>query len=306
MFVGILVLLIANFIGGALNPLFVKLAVQEIPPLTFTALRFLIATCIFAPFFLKEKKIKLTKKDISTIANRSIFFSLNVAFFSFAIQFTTVIMSQILYTFVPILVAIFAYFYLGEKITKNKIIGGCIAIFGLSFLLYQSMQKQEALTFGMPLGNILGMCAVISWSLYIVFSKKLTNTYTPVTTSFFSFFVTSILLLIIAPIELLFHPFVLSNVSSNGIFSLLGASIISSALMFFLIQVGLKKTSAITSSLFSYTAPFFATLSAIPVFHEKPTIELVIGGFLIIIGVFYATTYSYIKKKLLNNEELTE
>src|SRR3989344_6138599 len=110
-----------------------------------TSLRFVVATIIFLPFYLRTKK-PLSKHDIITISKYSIFFALNVAIFSIAIQYTTAIMSQILYTLVPVIVMILSYFILKEKLTIQKIVGLAIAMTGIAFLLYQSASKEESLT----------------------------------------------------------------------------------------------------------------------------------------------------------------
>src|SRR5437870_4327014 len=85
---------------GTLNPVFIKFATQTIPPITFSALRFLLATIILLPFWYKKKEI-IAKKDLYKILP----FSLNMVFYSIGIQYTSVVMSGILYSFVPIFVA---------------------------------------------------------------------------------------------------------------------------------------------------------------------------------------------------------
>ncbi|MEK7451150.1 MAG: DMT family transporter [Patescibacteria group bacterium] len=295
MWIGLIALFIANFIGGALSPLFVKLGIREFPPITFTALRFIIATLVFLPFFIKKRE-RLSLKDNISLSKNSIFFSINVALYAIGLQYTTVIMSQIFYTLVPIIVGILSYFILKEKFTKNKIIGSLLAFVGIIFLLVESIQKQQSLTFGTPLGNFIIFLAVTSWSFYIVLSKRLTGIYSPITTSFYSFILTMIILGLIAPIELLMRPFNINSVTSSGIFSLLGVGIISSAVSFSLIQFGIKRTTAFSASIFQYLAPLFASITAIPILGEKPTLPLMLGGALIIFGVFYATTYQYVKR----------
>jgi drug/metabolite transporter (DMT)-like permease len=63
------------------------------------------------------------------------------------------------------------------------------------------------------------------------------------------------------------------------------------------LQIGIKKTNAFTASLFQYTGPFIAASITIPLLHEKVTLQLFIGGFLVLLGVFIATTYEHFKKK---------
>ncbi|MDO8639546.1 MAG: DMT family transporter [bacterium] len=291
---GLIALMVAGLIGG-ISPILVKIGVKEIPPLTLTAIRFLLATLIFLPFFLKFRTKNLSRRDIENISFISIFFALNVGIFSIAIQFTTAIVSQIFYTLVPIIVVALSYFILKERITKNKIIGLMLAFTGVAFLLQQSIAKEEVLTFGTPLGNLLNIAAVISWSFYMIYSKRLTNKYSPATTTFFSFLITTVLLLLILPIEFTIRPLIINSVTFSSVASVLGLAFFSSCLMFFLIQLVIKKTSPFTASLFQYLGPFSAAIFAIPILGEKPTFPLILAGFLIILGVFYATTFN--KKK---------
>lgn len=295
MLLGIVALLAAGFIGG-LSPIFLKFGEREIPPLTLTLIRVAIATLVFLPFYLKRKPNKLSKSSIVDLAKNSIFFSINLGVFSIAIQFTTAIMAQILYTAVPIIVAILSFFLLKERFSKNKIIGLIIALLGIAFLIQQSIVKEEVLTFGTPLGNILTLLAVVSWSSYMVFSKRLTEKYSPETTSFFSFVLTTMILIFIAPFELMIRPISVDKISFVGIGSVIFLGVVSSALMFFLIQFAIKKTNPFTTSFFQYLGPFVSAVVSVPLFGEKPTMALVVGGFLIIFGVFLATTYEQLKK----------
>lgn len=205
-------------------------------------------------------------------------------------------MSQILYTLIPVLVGILSYFLLKEHFTLHKLFGSVIALSGVLLLIQQSITAQKTLTFGTFFGNMIILVAVFMWSFYIIFSKNLTKTYTPETTSFFSFIITTVLLFVISPIEWFFHPFVIDRITVIGLGSLFGVAIFSSAIMFYLKQIGIHRTTAFTASLFQYMAPLFASLTAIPILKEQPTIVLIIGGAFIIVGVFYATTFDTMKK----------
>ncbi len=296
MFAGLIALLVAGFIGGQ-TPLFLKVAVREFPPLLVTFLRFLIATVVILPFFIRQKE-KLSRADIKQLSLQSLFFAGNVGIFSIAVQYTSVIMSQILYTLVPLIVAIMSYLMLNEKFTKNKIIGLLFAMIGVGFLIEQSASKMDILSFGTPLGNILSLLAIFSWATYMVLSKNLTKKYSTITTSFMSYVVAAFILLFCVPFEQLVRPFLPSHVTFLGIGSVLTMGIVSSALMFFLLQVVIKKTSPFIASLFQYLGPLSAAITAIPFLGEKLTTPLIFGSILILVGVFYATTYPYIKLRL--------
>jgi len=71
---------------------------------------------------------------------------------------------------------------------------------------------------------------------------------------------------------------------------------IGSVAQYVALQVGVKRTNAFIASLFQYVAPFIATSAAIPLLGEKVTWELVVGGILILLGVFIATTFGQVKE----------
>lgn len=295
MWLGITALLVAGFIGGQ-SPFLLKIALKEFPPLLITILRFIIASVILFPFFIKYSR-ELNKSDIRKLAGGSIFFAGNVGIFGIAIQYTGAIVSNVLYTMAPIIVGILSFYLLSERFTKYKIIGAILAFLGMAILIVQSITNSNILSLGTPLGNILTLGAVFSHSFYFVISKRLTKTYSPVVTSFISYVVTVLILIPFVLFEQLVRPFNPAGVTAVGLGSIIVMGIVSSALMFFLIQVGIQKTSAFTASFYQYLGPLSAAITAIPLLGERLTGSLVIAGGLIIIGVFYATTYAQLKKQ---------
>ncbi len=293
---GILILLVANLIGGCITPLFIKLGIHDIPPLIFTFLRFFIAMIVFLPFFLRKKE-PITGDHLKKICLFSVFFALNSMLYGIGLQHTSIIVSQVLYTLVPLIVGILSHFIVNEKFTLNKIVGAVVSGIGVLILVFGSLDKVQSISFGTPLGNILVLGAVISWSLYLVLSRKLSSHTNPTTMTFYSFALASALLLPIVPIDIYIEKFNIGNVTTLGYASLAIVAIVSSALMFFLIQVGIKKTSAYVASVFSYFAPLFASVTAIPLLHEKVTPNLIFAGILITGGVFVATTLDVVRKK---------
>lgn len=293
---GLLALLTNSFISGALSPLFVRLGTQEFPLSVFTFLRFFIAVLVFFPIVLRFKK-KFNWEKFPSLVFYSLFFSGNAIFFGLGLQYTSVLASQILYAAVPIFTGIFSYLIIHEKFSRYKIMGALISLSGVLFIIYQSAGASSVFSLGTPFGNIIILMGVVCWSLYLVFSKKITAVFTPIETSFTSYVVTLLISLFIIPFEYYLKPFDISQVTSVGVTSLIGVGVVSTAFSFYLIQYGVKKTSPFTASLFFYMGPFFSSLTAVPLLHEKLTFQLIIGGFLILLGVFFATSYEFIKRK---------
>lgn len=297
MWTGFLFVFISAAVGGAINSVAVKLGVREIPPITFTTLRFLFSTLLFLPIYFSQKQAKLYKKDIIILCTMSLFFVTNLALFSIGLQYTSAIVSQTLYILSPILVITFAHFMIGEKYTMEKGLGLIISLVGVVYFIYQSAIAKSAVTFGTPLGNILILIGVVCFSLYIVWSKKLTHSYSPSTITLFNFILTTVLLTLFMPVEWHFRPFILSKVTTVGLLSL-GAMIFSSIVGYLTLQIGIKRTSAFVGSLNLYISPFFTALIAIIILGEKVTLPFIIGGALVAVGVFYATAFQHVKKLL--------
>lgn len=291
MVLGVLALIVGNFLGAAINPTFIKLGIRDIPPFTYTAIRFIIACAAFYPLYAHLKTKKIEKNHVRELLRYSVFHSANILLFLIGIPHTTVIMSMIFYALTPIMVGLFSHFFTHEKLSRHEVIGAAAAVVGIGFLFTQSLKGGGTNTFGTPFGNILMFLAASSLAVYYVFLRKLTKHYDVVSLSLFANGLTASLSLLIVPIEL----FVLNQTphfTSFSVFSVFLVGVGGSAAMLFLTQYGIKHTNAFLGSVFLYLGPFFASVTAIPLLGEKVTLNLVVGGILILSGVFYATATS--------------
>jgi len=71
-------------------------------------------------------------------------------------------------------------------------------------------------------------------------------------------------------------------------------------------QTTIKRTSAFVGSLSLYISPLFTAFTAIFLLGERLTIPFILGGTLIVIGVFYATAFHHVKKLLVSKEVVLE
>lgn len=293
---GIIALIVGNFLGAAINPTFIKLGIREMPPFTFTMLRFMIASIALYPLYYGLKSHKLKRGHIVELTRYTIFHSANILLFLIAIPHTTVLMSMIFYALTPVMTGIFSHYFTHDKLTKNQVTGAAIAFIGIGFLFLQSLEKSGANTFGTPWGNALMFVAAMSLAIYYTLTRKMSKQYNVVSLSLFGNLLTGTISLLIVPYELITHqgafhitPFAIMSVVLVGVFG--------SAAMLFLTQYGIKHTNAFLGSVFLYLGPLFAAITAIPLLHEEVTTKLIIGGALILFGVFYATTSSRIFRR---------
>ena len=300
---GILAILIGAFSGSGVVPSLTKVGVHFSAPLVFVFFRFLFATIIFSPFVIFSSKTKFFKKDYSRLLVLAFFLFVNVTFFTIGVSLTTVLMSQLLYLPTPIVVSILGHFFLHEKLNMHKIIGLIIALGGILFLLYQSIAKQSVFTFGTPLGNAIILIAMLGYSSWLLYSRHLSkkHTYSSYQTTFFTFLFITVYLLVLIPFQGSLVPSKISFIMPHGVFLAIFVAL-AYAIQYFFLHIGIKKTSAFTASIFQYVGPVFAGVISVPLLHEKLSTAFLIGGIVIMLGVFYATTFDYLanrKKKSL-------
>lgn len=287
----LVVFLLASFSGSS-NPVFIRFATVEIPPITFSAIRFFIATLLMFFLWRKQKQIIATKDLYKTLP-----YALNMILYVIGIQYTSLTMSGILYTFAPILTAFLGYFMLKEKVSKVQILGLIIALFGVIILLHGSIETSDIFSYGTPLGNILLLCAVFIWGFYPVGARSLSKSYNTNTILFYTFLITGLLSLVIVPVELLIRPLVMSDISYVTFASAFGSAAIGSVIFYSCYQWFIKHTSAFVGSLILYGSFMASTFYGALFFQEHLTSKLIGGVLLIIIGVFLSTTYTQLKKK---------
>lgn len=101
--------------------------------------------------------------------------------------------SAIIMTTTPLIVMVISAFYLREKITRNKLLGVGIGLFGAITIIVQNKITVEAPN---PiLGNLLIFSNAANFGFFIVFSKQLMMKYKPITVLKWVFLIGAIILI---------------------------------------------------------------------------------------------------------------
>lgn len=300
MLLGLLSLFIGQIFGNSIVPIGTKITSPFTGPVLFVFFRFVIGTILLFIIFLTTKRKKIKRHEYKDFALLGFLLMINVVLFTVAIPHTTVIMSTLIYSITPILVGIGAHFFLSETFDRQKLFGLIISFIGLLFLISQSIMGLQQRAFGEPFGNILICISMIGYSYYIIHSRKTLHKKDnmAIQTTFLTFVFTSLFIFIILLLGVFLGEIPLKPLPATGIsgFFIVG---IGSVIQYLFLQIGIKKTNAFTASLFQYTGPFIAASITIPLLHEQVTVRLIVGGILILTGVFIATTYGKFKKSLI-------
>ncbi|MCL4354750.1 DMT family transporter [Patescibacteria group bacterium] len=292
----------------SLPPVIFKVLYKSFEPMPLSFIRFTLAFLFMLPFLLKEKNGGV-KHVLRLSLPISLLSSTNVLLFAYGIARTSADFASIIYTIVPLLVAILSYFILKERFTLHKILGILIGFTGIIFIIILPIIQKGANSSGDFLGNLLIFIASISWAGYAIGSRYLSSknvsALSLASTSFFSAAVLSFMLTIFTAKKDFVSP--LFNLNTALLILLL--SCVTTVASFMLYQWAIKHSSATTASLNQYLQPVFTFTFAAIVLGEKLTGEFLIGAILVFAGVFIATNATRKisgEGKILAKEAITE
>ncbi len=254
---------------------------SQAPPLVIAAYRKGFATLIILPMFVLRKKdeIKnLNKKSILLCILSGIFLALHFVSWITALSYTSITSLTVLVNMHPIFVVIGAYFILKEEITRKTIFTVFLTLLGTIIISLGDSNIDSSMLYG----DVLSIFGAFFVSGYMLIGRKVRKYISVTTYTFIVYLVCTIILFILAIInnDKLFGYSMrewLIFISLAVLCTLLGHSIYNWALKY------LDSTFVSTSAL---GEPMFATIWAYFIFNEIPTIWNIIGGSIVIVGIY--------------------
>jgi drug/metabolite transporter (DMT)-like permease len=281
-------LAIVGILGGV-APLFMKVALNEFNSFQIIFIRFGIACILILPLLIGSVK-KSNCKKLLQVLPASILFSGNIFFMVIGIQYTTSIVSQLFYLLTPVFVSLIGYSFFREKISTRRILSMGVCFFGSTFLILRSIGSSDLISsIGTSKGNLIILCAVTCWSLYVIYTKRISTRVEPsffLVVNFLTAFIIGGMALILTHTSLLETLIKFTTSSAPTMASLITLGVINSVLFFFLYQWSLKYVSAFIVASTTYLSPLSAAVFAIPFFGEKLSITLIISAASIFLGSY--------------------
>lgn len=285
----VLAVILSALFGGAVGSA-TKIGLLNIPPLSFSFIRFFIASLCILPFFLIEKprfdRTFIKMALISTLP------TINVGLFVFGVRLTTASISQMLYSATTLLSAVFAFIIIKEKVSLKKWLFIILGLAGTLITLLLPLIETGSPFKGNLFGNILIFTGVIFWSMYLVLSKSLHKKYSPTVITSMFFFVSAVIFFFFFVIDLKNSSDWLYQINFSSVISLLYVALGATVATYFLIQYSIKLGGPIIASLTFYLMPIFAYFWAFILLGEKLTIGLVSGTLVVFLSVILINYFS--------------
>lgn len=167
-------------------PATAKLALTDIPPTLMTAIRCAIAAAFLSVLLLRSAAE--TSRALTAEAVRA-FFVLGVSGLVVSTQLsywgiytTSAANAAILQATAPVMVALGARLYLGERLRRLQRVGVTVSTLGVLLVVTQG-RLAELTPEALRLGDFLTLLALVGWTVYTVFGKRVLAGHSPVLTT---------------------------------------------------------------------------------------------------------------------------
>jgi drug/metabolite transporter (DMT)-like permease len=286
-YLGWMGMLFAVFCWGLSFPL-LKIALDEVEPITLAVLRYMIAIIPLLLFLLLKEGtdsiLKPLKEDFLFFLCLGIVgITLPNLFQNYGMTMTSAHLTSIIQASGPIFTIIMAVLILKEPLGANKVLGAAIALSGTLLLVTSG---GLSLTGSMVLGNFLVLMSAISYAASSIMSKKILEKYDPMSTATMSIFLGTVILAVFSIFESPFEKIPTISLYSWNIIVILALFPGSFALLAW--YWVLKKSEVSRIILFIYLIPVFATAIAYFWPGEIIALSTIIFAALIICGVAIA------------------
>lgn len=260
-----------------------KIALAEIPPLPFTAVRFALGSVILWCIMVARERRPLPPPGtiVPLVVLGLVGNTLYQLFFINGLAITTATNSALILAGMPTVVTVAAGLLGLEQTSARERWGLGIATLGVVAVV--TARGGDAHTPGEVRGDLLMVAAVFCWAAYTLGLRVLKGKMSALSLTTWTL-ITGTPGLVAAGI-----PGVLRQdwgaVSRAGWVGLAYSIVLSLVAAYVLWNRGVEKLGPARTSLFSLLTPLVATLIAMAILHERPTLVHVAGGTLIISGV---------------------
>ncbi|HEX5835160.1 MAG TPA: EamA family transporter [Pyrinomonadaceae bacterium] len=270
--------------------LFIKLGLENLPPITFAGIRFVIA-CAILYLLIRARGIVLpdNRRDWGLLALTGVLsFSFNYGLVFWGEQYISSGLAAVLQATLPAFGLVIAHFHLpGERMTWSKIFGVVLGFFGVAVVF----SNQLAIAGGKALA---GSVALVLSAFFAAYSNVLVKAYgrklePAVLSGGQMFFGLIPLLLIGIPLE--GNPFRF-NWTPMALVALLYLAVVGSVIAFMLYYWLVQHMEVTKTMLISLVTPVVAVVLGMVVLGEDLSWRTIAGGIMIMVGVRFVTRIS--------------
>ncbi len=261
--------------------IFIRLA--EAPPLVIAAYRLCLASLVVAPtaWIRSRQELRgLSRQDVLLAMLSGAFLALHFGLWIASLSYTSVASSVVLVTANPIFVAIASYLLFRERLGRQGILGIVVCLVGAVLIGYGNWRLGPQ-----PLlGGVLALLGALAVAGYLLIGRRLRQNIGILSYTALTYSSAAVLLLVAA----LAFGHSLFGYSSTTYLMLVLLAVVPQLIGHTSLNWSLRFVSATLVTIAVLGEPVLATALAFAILDEVPTLTEIIGGILIMSGIFVA------------------
>jgi drug/metabolite transporter (DMT)-like permease len=238
----------------------------------------------------KRKTLSIPRKDLKHFLLLTLVEPVGYFIFeTIGIRYSSPSNVSIIIATIPIFSLLFAWWILKEKSRLPAILGIVLSLWGVYLIVAASVESELA---PRPLlGNLFTVGACVSAGLYNVLCRRLGQTYSPWTITYYQSIVATIVFLPLAVIEYFILPDL--EVTGEVFFSVLYLALGSSVAAYFILNYSLSKLPTQKVAIFANLVPVVTVFASWIFYREFLATRQVLGAVLVILGIYL----TYLRRK---------
>jgi drug/metabolite transporter (DMT)-like permease len=264
-----------------------KSGLSTVPPMLFALLRYALASVLLVPLALARGGLSRLPQPVPwmtlllmSLTGVTVYYIL----FNLALAYTTASQTALIQSAFPAIVAIMAFLWLHEHVSKRRVVGIVLAIVGV--VLIVSNSEADAGARDPVLGNVFAFASVLVWGVYTILAKRMSKADPIAVTAAISLIGT---ILLIPAVLIEGTRISLSAIPMSGWLPILYLGALASATGYLLYNRALRDIDASLVGTFINLSPVIGVVAGVAVLGESITVPAIIGGVLVLVGVWISS-----------------
>ncbi len=271
-----------------------RIATRELGPVLVTLVPLALATFLVMPFAkLNGDLLKVEHRRI--LVDIVLLGSLGIVpaqlCLVYGVERTLASNASVLSLTVPVLTALSASLFLGERLTKLRIVSFAVAIFGVCIISARDIHDAQLFRLNYVSGNLFVLASCAGSAFYNSYSRRALSRFSPPRVLVWSFIVADLELLAFALLKEPGGWARLAHLEPAVWWTLILLAIFSLGLSMLLYFSVIQAVEVMRAALSIYLLPVFGLGFSVLLLGEKFTISLLVGGGMIFASCFLVTVY---------------
>lgn len=261
-----------------------KICLAYMTPIELLSLRLLIAMPVLVVLAALRGSIRLPRLPLRPVLIGSTLIGLHFFIQITGLQYTTATNTGWIIAVTPVVLALMSRLFLGERISRGLAFGILVATLGIVVLV--SGGRLTDLGWLGSVGDWLILASAHTWALYTIAVRDLVRSEDPLVVTIAVFLPAAL----VGAVTLLVGSDVskFRELPADALLALLFLGVFGMALAHWFWQIGVARVGAARAGVFLYLEPLATTALAVPYLGERFGVATLIGGVLVLLGVWVA------------------